>query len=968
MTKRLAVVGLLVVLLWVVGVLIWPVQAGPPGQGPGEGPPIYLRSRTVVARPGLDPALQGVAAAQAGERIHVLLQLDHIPSPQERAALAAQGIDLQVYVPEQAWIAAVPAADVAALATQPGVHWVGAWRGGDKLSPLVQAGDFPAWAVHPSGRVQLMVLLHTDVALAAGEALVAAHGGIVAGSLSTPPALTAWMMPADIPALAAEEGVLWVEEGPPPLSATNDGARAALNVDELQAGGLTGSGVKLFVFDAGTVETTHQAFTGRLTVIDAQPKQDHPTHVAGTAAGSGSGSPGGRNLKGVAPAATIFSAGYQQFAGTTLFWDNAGDIENDYAVARNVYGVDLGTNSIGSNTAANGYNCAIEGDYGVSSALIDGIVRGDNTEVGSGVIMTWANGNERSGGTPRGRCGSHFFTTAPPSCAKNPIHVGATNSDGKSMTNFSSWGPCDDGRLKPTVTGPGCESGLVNGETYIYSALLGNTYGGSGWCGTSMATPAVAGVATLAIQQYRITTGNAAIRPPNALMKAWMIHTAQDQGQAGPDYIYGYGHVDGARVINLITSTTKYRTDAISTQGEVDTFTYNVPPGSGEFKVSLVWDDYAATPIISNAAPALVNDLDLEIVAPDGSTIFYPFSLDPANPEKAATATARNSRDNQEQVIVKNPVAGNWTIKVKGTTVPQAAQSYALVHTHAPVLICGSELVTNGGFETGSSGWTLDSSSPVAAVVAAPAGGSGQALRLGSAVSNTDFAYQAVTIPAAAKTATLAFDWYLASAEAEPDAAYDFFKVLVYNSAHNAVLRAVDVRSNAWKRGKWYGSTTIDLSSYAGQTVNIHFEGTNDSLYVTSFYLDGVSLQTCQLAASLSIDKTVAAGGTAPFQRGTAITYTIVVANNSAIDAPTVHITDTLPGLIGGANLDVITAINAAKSVTYTINATVAANAPLLVKVTNTAYYSHTGGTGQASAAFTVQPKAKLFLPVVLKQ
>ena len=73
--------------------------------------------------------------------------------------------------------------------------------------------------------------------------------------------------------------------------------------------------------------------------------------------------------------------------------------------------------------------------------------------------MTWANGNERSGGTPRGRCGSNYHTTAEPSCAKNPIHIGALNSDGSSMTSFSSWGPCDDGRLKPVVSAPGCESG-----------------------------------------------------------------------------------------------------------------------------------------------------------------------------------------------------------------------------------------------------------------------------------------------------------------------------------------------------------------------------------------------------------------------------------------------------------------------------------------------------------------------------
>ena len=57
---------------------------------------------------------------------------------------------------------------------------------------------------------------------------------------------------------------------------------------------LDGSGVRLFVLDTSSALSTHVTFdpgTGsRVTVIDASAPGDHATHVAGTAAGDGSGS------------------------------------------------------------------------------------------------------------------------------------------------------------------------------------------------------------------------------------------------------------------------------------------------------------------------------------------------------------------------------------------------------------------------------------------------------------------------------------------------------------------------------------------------------------------------------------------------------------------------------------------------------------------------------------------------------
>ena len=76
-------------------------------------------------------------------------------------------------------------------------------------------------------------------------------------------------------------------------------------------------------------------------------------------------------------------------------------------------------NKNATGTEPNGFPCEWTGDYGVTSALIDAIVRGS---LGRPFPVVWANGNERTGGYPyRGRCGWNFATTSPPACAKNSI-------------------------------------------------------------------------------------------------------------------------------------------------------------------------------------------------------------------------------------------------------------------------------------------------------------------------------------------------------------------------------------------------------------------------------------------------------------------------------------------------------------------------------------------------------------------
>ena len=114
----------------------------------------------------------------------------------------------------------------------------------------------------------------------------------------------------------------------------------------------------------------------------------------------------------------------------------------------------------------------------------------------------------------------------------------------------------------------------------------------------------------------------------------------------------------------------------------------------------------------------------------------------------------------------------------------------------------------------------------------------------------------------------------------------------------------------------------------------------------------------------LSIKKSVTLPNN-PAQPGDSITYTIVVSNSGVLSATNVQVTDTLPNFVSGANLSVTTTISANSLITYTIPASIATNAPFSTTITNTAAYSYSGRSKQASVGFTIQPtpSLKIVLP-----
>ncbi|WP_133500732.1 Ig-like domain-containing protein [Cognatilysobacter terrigena] len=153
-----------------------------------------------------------------------------------------------------------------------------------------------------------------------------------------------------------------------------------------------------------------------------------------------------------------------------------------------------------------------------------------------------------------------------------------------------------------------------------------------------------------------------------------------------------------------------------------------------------------------------------------------------------------------------------------------------------------TELLQNGGFESGTTGWSAKAGSITNDASYPAHSGSYYLWSNGYGTANTEYTYQTVTIPSTATTVTLTFWLRVDSNETTTTTAYDTMKVQLRNSS-NTVLSTLATYSNL-NKGTSYVQKTFDVSSYRGQTVRVYFEGVEDSSVITSFLLDDVSLKS----------------------------------------------------------------------------------------------------------------------------
>jgi hypothetical protein len=343
----------------------------------------------------------------------------------------------------------------------------------------------------------------------------------------------------------------------------------------------------------------------------------------------------------------------------------------------------------------------------------------------------------------------------------------------------------------------------------------------------------------------------------------------------------------------------------------------------------------------------VVNDLDLELVAPS-STVRRAWVLDPANPHLPAS-TGTNVRDNQEQVVVKDPEAGSWTVRVVGRSVPSGPQPFALAYSaHASP---GAPSTTTFGFEQGSDGFTLSGASRVAS----PAPGHGSfSLRFGGFDDAVHEAHRDVAIPAGVSRAELGFYWYMTTNESPTNAHWDFFVVDI-RSTSGAVLSTVDLRSDGWPRAVWMQEANVDLTPWAGQTVRVAFRATTDSVFSTTFWLDDVTISSYQ--ADEQTFTLSASPSSVSVTQGSSAGTTVTVASLNGFNAGVSLSASGLPGGVTASfSPNPVTPPangNASSTLTFTASATATTG-------TFTVTVSGTSGslTRSTSVTLTINPAA----------
>jgi subtilisin family serine protease len=288
-------------------------------------------------------------------------------------------------------------------------------------------------------------------------------------------------------------------------------------------------------------------------------------------------------------------------------------------------------------------------------------------------------------------------TADPPDADSSCFPISPLRSDRQAdnphgLAAFSSRGPTNDGRIKPDLVAPGTSILSTRSTTSTRAPLGPDGKPASGGhyafsSGTSMATSITAGAVVL-LRQFLVD--RKAHQPSAALVKALLINAAQPlRGQYTPPEIGAVPNDDcGWGLVNLREALApspprivwlhdRWADPALSlATGAAASFTITVTDPAEPLKATLVWTDPAAG--LAAAGPRLVNDLDLEIAAPDGTTHLGNAGHYPAGSPYLST-DGRDRCNTVEGVVIEAPSTGSYTVHVRAHLVPSGPQDYALV-------------------------------------------------------------------------------------------------------------------------------------------------------------------------------------------------------------------------------------------------------------------------------------------------
>lgn len=575
---------------------------------------------------------------------YAVIQFESIPTDAQKKQLLQSGITLLDYIPNNAYTVTISGDVDANLLQRVAARSIIELTPEQKMEPGLAVSVFPARAVKIPGTIDCRVSFPVTFSLETVVAELAKRNITVLNTdYKEYRIIDVRIATQRLKELASLPIIEYVQAHPGEDQLLNNKVALNSRVNVLRyvnGRNLNGEGVVIGIGDNGD-PYQHIDYAGR--IIDRNPATGgaHGVGVMGIAAGGGIRD---ERFMGMAPKATIlaqFTSGILRSMGTYVQ-------DHGMVITNNSYGLIVD-------------DCQTFGVYDLHSRILD-----QQASQFPNLQNVFAAGNSGRQVCPPyeptfGNVLGSYQT------AKNVISVGNT-TEHDSIHYVSSKGPVKDGRIKPEITAQG---------RHVWSGWAGFFYFPN--TGTSMSAPAVSGGLALLYQRYRQLNGGA--NPRNGLMKALLCNGATDLGHTGPDYTYGFGWMNVLRSAIMLENN-NYVTNSIAT-GNTQDIVINVPANTAQLKVMLYWNDTAASVLTNHA---LVNDLDLEVIDP-GAFTRLPYVLDttPANVDNPAT-TGVDHINNIEQVVIYNPAAGNYTLRVKGTAINQnPTQQYFLVYDPIPV-------------------------------------------------------------------------------------------------------------------------------------------------------------------------------------------------------------------------------------------------------------------------------------------
>ena len=432
-----------------------------------------------------------------------------------------------------------------------------------------------------------------------------------------------------------------------PIFFTNNNAGSAttMGATSLYPGGelglsVTGAGITAGVWDGSGVRDQHNELTGRVVLSDgAVGYASHSTHVTGTIIAAGISS----TRRGIA------------YGGMAKTYDWTSDISEMNAFGQQGYLVS--NHSYGYNTAS--LPMWIFGNYDGGAASIDNV---SNAYPYYQIVV--AAGNDRNNPNLEQisyKEGYDMLTGY--GVSKNALTVAAVNQvleySGPAsvvMSDFSNYGPTDDGRIKPDISAKGVNVNSAGNLTNAQYQVLS---------GTSMAAPGVTGGVMLLQNHYNNL--NAAFMRASTV-RGLICHSAKEAGNnVGPDYEFGWGLIDVAKAATIISGKNTTSIIEENTLTSNQTFTKSFAVASPQtIMATICWTDPTGAQNGGGQedirTARLKNNLDIKILKDD--VVYYPWKLNVESPTDAATRDGDNNVDNIEKIQIDNAQPGVYTIQV----------------------------------------------------------------------------------------------------------------------------------------------------------------------------------------------------------------------------------------------------------------------------------------------------------------